>query len=544
MKFNLKNKFINFKDMLKNLFEKYPLTLILIYIITIFWVALMDTELIRKEWVQKLFMFVAIWGSGTFFSENVLEKGKKRIGVYVLTAIISYIFIHFAYINKYKDTILKWLICYIFTMCAISLHSIIKKSEKDFSEYVLKVAINIVKSSFVYGVLAIGVAAVLWIFDVLILDVTSKYIGNIEILIIGLFYSTKIIYSLIYLDEEVNNFFKNLVKYVLMPLLIIAFAIIYMYIFKIILLRDMPKNTIYRIATALFIVGGFIWTVMNYFKEEGTIYRISTKLPIIFSPFILLQIYTIGVRITKNGITPLRYAGIVFIIFEISYILCYMLKNKNIQDLILLSNALLIVSILIPGINAFDVSDFSQIKNLNLYSQKVELTEEDKTKISGAYYYLQDTEKGKKYIKDNLEKEQINIIKNLKTSTNYRNGYNYEYINLNNNNKLYVSGYSTVIKIMASNYSEENIKTAFSKVKFKDYKNTNILNANLTKKIEEYVNIYKERDSYELEEYFKTNNEIQINEKQKIIISKLSFDIDQIEEKISYYSIEAYLLEK
>lgn len=544
MKFNLKNKFINFKDMLKNLFEKYPLTLILIYIITIFWVALMDTELIRKEWVQKLFMFVAIWGSGTFFSENVLEKGKKRIGVYVLTAIISYIFIHFAYINKYKDTILKWLICYIFTMCAISLHSIIKKSEKDFSEYVLKVAINIVKSSFVYGVLAIGVAAVLWIFDVLILDVTSKYIGNIEILIIGLFYSTKIIYSLIYLDEEVNNFFKNLVKYVLMPLLIIAFAIIYMYIFKIILLRDMPKNTIYRIATALFIVGGFIWTVMNYFKEEGTIYRISTKLPIIFSPFILLQIYTIGVRIAKNGITPLRYAGIIFIIFEISYILCYMLKNKNIQDLILLSNALLIVSILIPGINAFDVSDFSQIKNLNLYSQKVELTEEDKTKISGAYYYLQDTEKGKKYIKDNLEKEQINIIKNLKTSTNYRNGYNYEYINLNNNNKLYVSGYSTVIKIMASNYSEENIKTAFSKVKFKDYKNTNILNANLTKKIEEYVNIYKERDSYELEEYFKTNNEIQINEKQKIIISKLSFDIDQIEEKISYYSIEAYLLEK
>ena len=544
MKFNIKDKITNFKLMLKKLFEKYPLTLTLIYIVSFIFAILMNTDLMDEEWIQKLFMFGTIWGVGTFFAENVFEKGKKRIGLYILTAIISYVFIHFVFINKYEDAVIKWLVCYIATMCAISLYSIIKKSEKDFSEYVLKVAINIAKSSFIYGVLAIGVAAILWVFDVLILDVTSKYIDNIEILIVGFFYSTKIIYSFINLDDDVNKFFKNLIKYVLMPLIITAFVIIYLYIIKIFALRDIPKNQIFRIATALFIVGGFIWTVMNYFKEEGLMYKISTKLPMIFSPFILLQIYTLGIRISKNGITPLRYAGIVFIIFEVYYILCYIFKNKKIQYLILVADALLIISILIPGINAFDVSDFSQIKNLKLYSQKTELTEEDKVKISGAYYYLQNTEKGKKYIEDKLDKEQINAIKNLKTSTSYQERNKYEYINMRNKNKLYVFGYNTATKIEASEYSEENIKNAFSEVKFKDDENKNILKTNLTEKFEEYIKIYKEKDKYELEEFFKTNNEIQINEKQKIIISNISFDIDQMEEKISYYRIEAYLLEK
>ena len=544
MKISLKDNFINFKDMLKKLFEKYPVTLTLIYVVSFFFAILLDTGFMSEEWVQKLFMFGTIWGIGTFFAENVREKGKKRISLYVLTAVTSYVFIHFAFINKYEDILIKWLVCYIVTMCAISLYSIIQKSEKEFSEYVLKVAINIAKTTFVYGILAIGVAAILGIFDVLILNITSQYIGNIEVLIAGFFYSTKIIYSLINLDDDVNKFFKNLIKYVLMPLLIVAFAIIYMYILKILILRDMPQNTIFRIATSLFIVGGFIWTVMNYYKEEGTIYKISTKLPIIFSPFILLQIYTIGVRIVKNGITPLRYAGIVFIIFEICYILCYMLKNKKIQNLILVANVLLIISILIPGINAFDISDFSQINNLKIYIQKKELTEEDKVKISGAYYYLQDTENGKKYIKENLDKEQINDIKNLKTSTSYIDRYNYEYINLENNNKLNVSGYNTVTKIEASSYDEENIKKAFSDVKFKDNENKNILKINLTEKFDEYINTYIEMGKDELEEYFKKNNEIQVNENQKIILENIYFSIDNLEENISHYGIEAYLLEK
>ena len=52
MKISLKDKFINFKDMLKKLFEKYPVTLTLIYIVSFFFAILLDTGFMSEEWVQ------------------------------------------------------------------------------------------------------------------------------------------------------------------------------------------------------------------------------------------------------------------------------------------------------------------------------------------------------------------------------------------------------------------------------------------------------------------------------------------------------------
>ena len=545
MKFNLKNKFINFKEMLKKLFEKYPLTLILIYLVTFIWAIFMDTDFMRKEWFQKILMFAIIWTPGSFFAENFLEKGKKRIGTYVITAIISYIFVHFAFLDKFEDTLIKWLVCYISSLVAGSAFLIIKKSEKDFSEYVLKVAINVVKASFVYGIIALGIAMILWIFDVLIWDITSQYIGNIEILIFGIFYSTEIIYSLINLDEEVNKFFKNLVKFVLMPLLISAFAIIYLYIIKILLLRDIPKNQIFRIATSLFVVGGFIWTTMNYFKEEGTIYKISTKLPIIFSPFILLQIYTMGIRIVKNGVTPLRYAGMVFVLFEICYILVYILKKEKIQNLILVADVLLIITVLVPGINAFDVSDFSQINNLKILNQKTDLNDQDKAKINGAYYYLKDTKKGKKYIKDNLSQDQIDQIKQFKTSNSNNYRYrDYEYIYLNKKNNININGYNYLTTVESLNNDNKNFEKAFTDVKFRNNDNNTVVSANLTNLVKEYIKIYENEGKDKLEKYFEEHSEIQIDQNKKLVLYNFSIRYGETENEIDYYNIRAYLMER
>ena len=545
MKVNIKEKITNFKLMLKKLFEKYPLTLILIYLVTFIWAIFMDTDFVRKEWFQKILMFAIVWAPGSFFAENFLEKGKKRIGTYVVTAVISYIFVHFAFLDKFEDTLIKWLVCYISSLVAGSAFLIIKKSEKDFSEYVLKVAINVVKASFVYGIIALGIAMILWIFDVLIWDITSQYIGNIEILIFGIFYSTEIIYSLINLDEEVNKFFKNLVKYVLMPLLISTFAIIYLYIIKILLLRDIPKNQIFRIATALFVVGGFIWTTMNYFKEEGTIYKISTKLPIIFSPFILLQIYTMGIRIVKNGVTPLRYAGMVFVLFEICYILVYILKKEKIQNLILVADVLLIITILVPGINAFDVSDFSQINNLKILNQKTDLNDQDKAKINGAYYYLKDTKKGKKYIKDNLSQDQIDQIKQFNTSNSNNYRYrDYEYIYLNKKNNININGYNYLTTVESLNNDNKNFEKAFTDVKFRNNDNNTVVSANLTNKVKEYIKIYENEGKDKLEKYFEEHSEIQIDQNKKLVLYNFSIRYGETENEIDYYNIRAYLMER
>lgn len=62
-----------------------------------------------------------------------------------------------------------------------------------------------------------------------------------------------------------------------------------MYIIKILVLRQMPKNQIFRILSSLFIIGMPIWSMAQYFKDENFWYNVSSKLAIAFIPFIILQ---------------------------------------------------------------------------------------------------------------------------------------------------------------------------------------------------------------------------------------------------------------
>ena len=53
--------------------------------------------------------------------------------------------------------------------------------------------------------------------------------------------------------KEGGSFAKGFVLYVLLPLVIMAMLIIY--IAKIMILRNMPKNIIFRILSGIFIIG-------------------------------------------------------------------------------------------------------------------------------------------------------------------------------------------------------------------------------------------------------------------------------------------------
>ena len=192
------------------------------------------------------------------------------------------------------------------------------------------------------------------------------------------------------------------------------------------------------------------------------------------------------------------------------------------------------------------MSIYSQIKNLNIYSQKSELTDEDKEKISGAYYYLQYTEKGKKYIKDNLNKEQINTITNYKQTKGYYGYKNYKSLYLNNNNydRLEIKGYNYISKIETSSYSrnqEQSLEKAFSNIEFKT--KSNKVKTNIYPKIKEFIEKKEVLSENEMNNYFDNNNEIIINQNQKLIIYYLSINYDE-NDLVDNYNINAYLLEK
>lgn len=555
MKF--KERFKSIIGILKKVFYKFPLTIISIFLYSMFSVMMIWTEFISDEVFENITFFILYFVFGSFFSEAIFKKlDLKKIISYSISAIISIVFVTLQNLDIDMKILWKILVCYVITLGISSIYILFKKSKKDINEYLLKLCVNIEQVTIIYGVLAIGIAIISSIFTYLILDKWEyKLLLSLEILLLGFFYIPRIMYCFVDMEEEVNKFFKGLVKYVLTSLVIIAFVIIYMYIIKILILRNMPKNQIFRILSALFIIGMPIWTMMQYYKDESIWYKLSLKLPIAFIPFIFLQIYTIGIRISENGITPSRYMCVALIVFEIIYVLIYILKKEKVGVLLLVGNVIIIVSLLIPVINMFKVSDMSQANKLRIFKEKDDYTDDEKKKIYGAYKYLEFSEDGKKYINDILTESDIKEIRSYNTSSYNNSSIVYISSRLSNSNVL-VDGYKYLYFVRASDYSRENslyysVDEAFKNIEFKndnyskflDNNDKYTINIDLQDEFEEYINRYLKYGSNDMNKYFESHNEIEFDNK-KIVLKYFSIRYDEDSKEIRDYTIQGYLLEK
>lgn len=435
----------------------------------------------------------------------------------------------------------RFTVCYLITSVILSIHFNYKKSNKTFGEYARSIFINVSKSSLIYGILAIGIAIITAVFIYLILDGGDyTLVARMEILLLGIYYIPTVIYSFYNIEEEVAKFARIIIKYVLGTLLIAAFVIIYMYIIKIIVLRDIPSNQIFRILAALFILGCPIWTMIDAFKEKQVIDKINDKLPFLFMPFIILQIYSIFVRIESNGVTESRYLCIMLIVFEIIYTLIYWKKKEKIESILLVLIALVMISSIVPFVNMFKISEVSQYSNLKIYKQKTSYTDEEKSKICGAYYYLKNSEQGEKHINKLLTKEEQKQIKEFKVN-NIKYDEN-EYISASTSiESINIDGYKKLYSIREYNYNPENknLNVAFENLELNLENNNRTVFVDISRYIKKYI-----VSKATLQEDFKEMNEIELNNSQKIIIQSFSLTYDEVNEKVLAYSIDGYLLER
>lgn len=551
----IKDRVFLMKEMSKNLLSKFPVTMIVIAIATIICAITIDTNLIDYDVLTNIFIFAAIFASSTFLIETVIteDKKKQKIIYYIIAYILASLFTIGINIKSdilgienaiFLNRIRRLVVCYILTVIISAIYFMAKNSKKSFNEYLVHVTSDIFKTSIIYGILAIGVALVTSIFIFLILN-GKKYtlVLRLEVLLLGIYLLPNIIYSFYNMESEISKFIKILIKYILDVLVIIAFTIIYLYIAKIIILRNMPSNQIYRIIAILFVIGCPIWTMAQYFKEDTDtlLDKINRKLPILFIPFIFLQIYTIGVRIVEHGITEARYLCVALILFEIIYVILYIKNKEKVGNILLSLAVIIIVSGIVPYINMYAVSVFSQSRNLDIYHKKQNYTQEEKDKIKGAYYYLRNSIDGEKIIKKSLTQNDIEIITSFTTEVTKVRDIEYiyasndlDFINVADYNRFYIINSYKEVENIKSNV-EDNI---FSNVKFSTESNLQF-ELDLTSLMQNYIVHRKDINSY-----IKKNYEMILNENQKIVIESISFSIDEVSNKVKSYNISGYLLER
>ena len=546
----LKEKAEKFYATLKKSIEKFPLTMITVFVLTLIYAIDLGTNFIDPDILLNMTIFGFTFADGAFLIETISKEKRKKILGYIISVVYATIF---TYIFVCPDVIemllpknvISWVehlfYCSTMSFFILAIYFNYKRSMKSFEQYVTSVFVNVFKTSIVYAILALGSAIVTSIFIYLILGgSTYTLLGRIEILVLGIYYIPALLYSLYNIEEKNSKFSKVVIKYVLGTLVIIAFAIIYIYIIKIIILRDMPSNQIFRILAALFILGCPIWTMMESFKENTIIDKINNLLPKLFIPFIFLQIYSIGVRILNNGFTENRYLCIMLIIFEIIYVVMYLIKKEDIGKIVLVFTALMVVSTVVPYVNMYKVSQISQYNILKTFKENNTYTEEEKKKIYGAYKYLINSDEGKELVENLLTENDKEIISDI-NMTNPSDKYEYmradvdmEYINIAEYGKLYnVYSYCYLD-------NPQSIVETFENVELRNSNDDNdILNIDLSREISEYIQ-YGDN----LDDNFENINEIQIDNKKKLILTSIYIYYDKNSKEIEDYRLTGYLLLK
>lgn len=528
----------------KELAKKFPISMILIVLITILCSVTVDQEFSTdtKKVLERIYFFGIIWTVGTFFTETFFKGKLKKIISYVLTGGVGLVFTYVLLLNSTSDMIeheaFKILGAYILILIILSIYQSIKNANLKFEEYCLRVFRDLFHITTIYIILSIGISMITAIFVELILDGNNiSVLKRLMLLLLGLYYVPSLIYAISSVNKkEVGSFIKGVVLYVLLPLTVIAMAIIYIYIAKIIILKDMPENMIYRILAGIFMVAFPVWNMTsNYSEDNKVIKKAVTLLPYLYAPFILLETYSIGMRISEFGVTPLRYLSCAFILFQvIALVLTFYKEKEKISYILIFAVALVFIACVTP-LNFDNISNLSQkkiIESIMPSNQEFEnLTDEKKQKVKSAYGYLLGQENSEKYIPNYLSDEDKKKINNYSNYTSNRKVN--KYISLKKELELDIEEYKNISYVEGETEDFKNIlklESSNEKIELKDLVTELIKNNDVS--------------NVEIEKYFEENNIVKITDTKDMFISYMYIRYYEDSKSIEDLRVKGYLLEK
>lgn len=174
------------------------------------------------------------------------------------------------------------------------------------------------------------------------------------------------------------NIIKKMYYYMLIPIVTTYTFILYIYTFKIILLRQMPKGTVSHLVLWYTVYSLQLLIKITPLIDESNIAKKFRKLFPYFSiPLLILSLISISIRINQYGVTVNRYLVVILVIWLMFNMILYVLNKNNAQKIIVSFIVVLVIAILSP-LNAINISKISQ-KNRK---ENPNLVEKEK------YYYV------------------------------------------------------------------------------------------------------------------------------------------------------------
>ena len=541
--------------------------------------------------IESIVTVCSIWLAGNFLVESLwkktaeeAQKNKRKwlIG-YGVTFVIAIVFENLSEILKAQKADIPNLIfesiLYFYIACTVllAIYVLLRQQQLDLPHCIGRIIFALLRAVGVYLVLNIAVILILEIIDALLVDIdTFRVELNIQLMLSALAYFPTCLLAVSDTSEDNAAFTKKFVSYVLLPCVWIAMFVIYLYVVKIFVTQEVPSNEIFSICASLFAIGMPIWMMASGFVEENSS-RYKKLIHItkyIYAPFILLEIYSMSVRVKAYGLTEQRYAAWMFILLQVIYILWEKIYaryarlagrkktynnqadtgdtgtehaneinqtkkqiNWHYENLILVLVGFLFVGLLLP---------FGNAQYLSYQSQKSRLVKNrtlDKKVAAEAYDYLRGNAYGRRYIKTNLTEAEQDELHNMLYDRDSEDQWKSVYFNAYpiEEGGLTIRGYEKISGVDEHWRDECSVQEYESKT---ITAGDNVYEGvDLTSCISYYKDLEDKNENQDVDEKDKVY-EIQISDTEKLIVTYISFEIDDEQTMIKRMFIKGYMLTK
>ena len=528
----------NFKQMIrtnniKTFFKEYAGTVFAIIFFVIY--------ALIFNFEESLYIPTALFfaGVGFFFTETLLKDSKKPFG-YVFFSIVAISFAILLEINS--STRLQMVYAGMaIVMFLVPLYSIVNE-KKDLADYITRAATNIFKVDILTTVNLIGTGILYLLIDYLLVPLPEELYLKIVYIIVGLYNVPFTLMCLVDTKEPTMGFVDSVISKVFIPLMNIVFGVVLLYIIRIIFTLELPKNEIFSYVAELFIIMVPLSIVAK--KYPGKYYEYNNKYAAyLFIAPLVLQIYSLAIRINQYGLTMVRYIGIFFIIFEMITIYLMIHRNqKYVTRLILVASVFALVLLILPVTNVHDsmvLYHTNIIKSILTNKEVSSLSLEERRKVYYSFDYLHDfDEDSLKKVENLVNKDNIREICNdecIKDDARYED-LSIHLIYQEENSKIDVSEYNQIEKVDGYIYDTGKPRNTIDLGKQKV-------------DISEFLNfIVESKDNYEIEkefkEFVKEHNIIEVNENTSLFIEYLNIRYEKESGEFAYINLEGYLLYK
>lgn len=458
---------------------------------------------------------------------------------------------------------------YVLLLLLLILYFSFRKSVQPFFTYAPMVFLYLMVACAIWLILYLGVFAIFGIIDSLLFDLEKICWDWETVLLVFLTGCCLIPFCLTALSsaekedtrEQISSpILRVIIKYLLTGISIGILCICYLYMLKILILREIPSNEIFTDVTALFCIGAPMWLASENYKTESLYSKFIGLLPYLMIPLIGLQAWSLGLRINQYGLTPERYIGIAFILFEVGFVLLWKWFHQSFEKLLLIAAALVTVSFLLPFVNMNFLSIKNQEHFLRLYTEKRKageaLTELEMNRMIGSYDYLVrcGSQKHEYYVStygDFIEQSQIAQEEKKEIRHSFHACQMVEEIEL--------QGYQTFHMLNQSNrytsvYYDDPLDIDFTHFRFykrgSEEQNAEVIEADLSgvwEQILAYETKNRDYDKKKDSAFLKQRNRIEINENQVLYLNHFEvnyYTIDDQVSNITTVNISGMLLEK